>query len=300
MEKNTWKEKITDKTLQTHDQVNIFYQTIESPAKKVVALANGLGGRLYVWEPLINALFPEYKIICWDYRGLFQSGAPESIRRLAIPEHAEDLKQILDKENIASATVIGWSMGVQVALEFATLYPEKTDALVLLNGTYGQALSTGFQPIFRFPNLNRLMHEVIDFVRDHRSITNTLSKIMVSKSLIRPFGKLYGMIRGNPQIEDAIVQYVEDVFGTDFNNYLRLFQELDAHSVYHHLRYIQEPVMVIWGCLDYLTPAYQSKEMVKKLPNVHYKRYRLGTHFVLIEYPKQVAADILEFLHNQV
>jgi hypothetical protein len=41
-------------------------------------------------------------------------------------------------------------------------------------------------------------------------------------------------------------------------NYLRLFQELNAHSVYHLLRHIEQPTLVVSGLLDVLTPAYQS------------------------------------------
>lgn len=54
--------------------------------------------------------------------GLFRNTAPKRIRRLAIPEHAEDLSEILRVEQLMSVDVlIGWSMGVQVTLHIHAL-----------------------------------------------------------------------------------------------------------------------------------------------------------------------------------
>ena len=40
-------------------------------------------------------------------------------------------------------------------------------------------------------------------------------------------------------------RYLDDVLGPSSTNYLRLFQELDAHSTYHLLRHIQAPALNI-------------------------------------------------------
>jgi pimeloyl-ACP methyl ester carboxylesterase len=276
--------------------VQITYYSLGGGTDRVIVLANGLGGRFYVWEPLVEKVRAEYRIITWDYRGLFESGAPSRIRRLAIPNHAEDIVRILDNEGIPRASIIGWSMGVQVALEFASIYPERLDRLILINGTHGHALETGFQPMVRIPWLSGYLHEVIEFVRRRPVLIEWLSRLMLTRSVVGPVGSIYSWLRGNDKIKYALFQYLEDVFGTDFTNYMRLFQELDAHSTYHHLREIPHPTLVIWGSLDYLTPAYQSREMVRKMPNARALNFLLGTHFVLLEYPEEVTAEIATFL----
>ena len=81
-------------------------------------------------------------------------------------------------------------------------------------------------------------------------------------------------------------EQASQVSGGSFGAYLRMFQELDAHSVYHHLREIPHPTLLISGSLDPLTPAYQSREMLRKMPNARQVRFPLGTHFVLLEYPQ--------------
>ncbi|MEW5734783.1 MAG: alpha/beta hydrolase [Thermodesulfobacteriota bacterium] len=291
-----WEDRIIHKKVKTADEVSISYMSLGEGTEDVVAFANGLGGRLYSFEPIVNALAPAHRILTWDYRGLFESGSPRRIRNLSIPNHARDLKAIMDAEGISKVHLIGWSMGVQVALEFATLYPENLDRMVLINGTYGRALMTGFQPIVRIPGFDLLLHRLIDTLREHPSIARTVSRAGRSRLLIEPLGTLYSFLRGNPRIKDILDIYLNDVLGESFPNYLRLFQELDAHYSYHHLKYIPHQTLIVYGLLDFLTPAYQSRAMKKKLRNVQSLRLMLGTHFAHLEYPHKVPHRIAEFL----
>ena len=77
-------------------------------------LANGLGGKLYAWEPFLERFGGSHRIITWDYRGLFRSSMPMHPKALSIPFHASDAVRILDEEAVERATFIGWSMGVRV------------------------------------------------------------------------------------------------------------------------------------------------------------------------------------------
>jgi 3-oxoadipate enol-lactonase len=181
-------------------------------------------------------------------------------------------------------------------LKFASLYPERVDKLVLLNGTHGHALTTGFQPLFRLPWLQKVLHEVIDWVEPKKGLQSLLAAVATSRLNSELVGGGYAALRGQPRIKDLYRQYMEDIFATDFGNYLRLFQELDAHSVYHLLRHIPHPTLILSGLLDCLTPCYQSREMRRKIPGAKHVCFPAGTHFVLAEYPDRVASLIENFL----
>jgi pimeloyl-ACP methyl ester carboxylesterase len=293
-----WLSEARTARVRSADGVEIHYETLGStrPDAPVIVLANGLGGRLYSWEPLVERFAPRARIITWDYRGLFSSHGIKRRKDLAIEKHALDVRAILDAERVSKATVVGWSMGVQVALEVATAFPERVEKLVLLNGTHGHTMETGLQPLFRFPWLPRLLHEGIDRVCSSERALGLLRKLGARPRVHGALGALYGRLRGNPKIEDVLRQYASDIFGPSFRNYLRLFQELDAHSVYHHLREIEQPALVVYGDLDPLTPAYQSREIARRMPRAEVLRFRFGTHFVLLEYPKAVVGRIEKFL----
>lgn len=295
-EQKDWLLSVEGRNLVARDGVRVFYEVV-GQGDQTIVLANGLGGRLYSWEPLIRALAPYYRIITWDYRGLFESQSPSRIRRLAIPEHAEDLKEILDQEGIRTAICMGWSMGVQVCLEMTSLYPEYVECLVLINGTHGKALQTAYQPIFRVPGVENMLHGLIDWASSRPAVTEKLGRFVMSlERPLRKGGRLWGKLYGSDRIEIMLWQYLSDVFATDFGNYLRLFLELDAHSTFHLLRSIDKPTLIISGLLDFLTPAYLSAEMARKLPDARHVVLRLGSHFVLAEFPNDVIGHIESFL----
>jgi pimeloyl-ACP methyl ester carboxylesterase len=89
---------------------------------------------------------------------------------------------------------------------------------------------------------------------------------------------------------------VHDVFGASFPIYMRLFQELDAHSVYHQLPEVSQPTLVISGGIDWLTPASLSKAVARRIPGAEHLQLRLGSHFVLIEQAGRVVDRIESFL----
>lgn len=280
------------------DGTGIAYEVVGT-GPKTVMLANGLGGRLYAWSAVLDALYKEYRFVTWDYRGLFDSDSPESKRRLAVVHHVEDARSILDAEGIERAVFMGWSMGVQVSLDMAASYPERVGGLVLLNGTYGHVLSTGLQPLFAVPWLPKRLHALFDFLQDHPELAEKMAQ--VARVMQWPTAGFMSLIAGRNafRMKPLLARYFDDVLGKSFVNYLRLFQELDAHSVYHLLREIRQPALVVSGLFDALTPAYQSKEIARRMPNAEYLRIVRSSHFSLMERPEVVVPRVRSFLENR-
>jgi pimeloyl-ACP methyl ester carboxylesterase len=290
---------VPTKTIRARHGVTVAYNLLGQGPQTLV-LANGLGGRLYAWEPLVRALVPRYRVVTWDYRGLFDSSAPPRRRHLSVPDHAEDAMAILDAEGISRATFCGWSMGVQVSLEAATLYPERIAGLVLLNGTYGHAFSSGLQPFFRMPFASAWFHAVIDYLIDNPVAAPRLA--WLSRYILEPSVRMLAMLSGAEAaaLRPLMERYMREVLNpSTFTNYLRLFQELDAHSVYHHLRDIEAPALVVSGAWDWLTPAYQSREIASRLRDAEAIHLRRASHFVLLERPDVVVPAITRFLERR-
>ena len=103
----------------------------------------------------------------------------------------------------------------------------------------------------------------------------------------------------NMNFRPVLHQYFDDVLGSSFLNFLRLFQELDAHSVYHKLPGIKAPALVISGALDPLTPAYQSREIARRMPDAKRLALWRSSHFSLLERPDVVLPVVQEFLSSR-
>ena len=283
--------------LTASDGVHIAYEVVGTRGP-VIALANGLGGRLYAWLPLIEALRDRFRFVTWDYRGLFESQSELSGPKLDIRRHAEDLREILDAEGIESVHLCGWSMGVQVALEAATRLPDRIDSLILINGTYGQVFSTAFQPLFPVPVPHTRLHSIVELgVRFPMVVHGAMRGSLLAVRALFRARRLLGAAT-HPIMALGLRQYLSDLTNTRVENYLKLFQELDAHSVYHLLPEIEHPTLVISGGLDYLTPAYQSRQMARRIPDSTHLRIPLGTHFVLLERPAAVVQAVRDHVER--
>lgn len=287
-----------ERYVETRDGVRLHYEVFgrRDAEAQPLLVANGLGARIHAWLPLIERLADTHRIITWDYRGLYASGVPARRKALAIPRHAEDAVALLDAEGVGSASLAGWSMGVQVALEAAAEFPERFGRLVLINGTHGHALETGFQPLFRVPWLSQAVHRLIEHALVSPRLVAAVRRIAQSEVNIRGVGGLVGRLQRNPRIEEVYRRYVDDVFGPSLRSWLLLFLEVNAHSVYHLLPEIEQPTLVVSGGLDPLTPAYQSAEIARRMPNAEHLHIRLGSHFVLLEREREVADRIAAFL----
>lgn len=290
-----WQSTYEKKRIVAPDGTGIAYEVLGAGTKTVV-LANGLGGRLYAWAPFIEAFWPDYRIITWDYRGLFASESPKSLHRLSVANHVDDVLAILEAEKVERAVFAGWSMGVQLSLDVAAHFPEKVAGLVLLNGTHGHVLSTGFQPLVSVPFLPKRIHALLDWLQDHEDVAQQLARMTRLAEIPMWLGFRLTAGARVGELTPLLGRYMDDVLGPSFTNYLRLFQELDAHSTYHLLRHIEAPALVIAGMLDVLTPPYQSAEIARRLPDAEYIRLWRSSHFSMLERPDVVIPAIARFL----
>lgn len=293
-----WQATHREERLTAADGTGIAYEVL-GRGDKTIVLANGLGGRLYAWEPAIEAFWSTHRIITWDYRGLFASDSPKSKRKLAVTHHVDDIISILDEEEISRAVFVGWSMGVQVSLDVAASCPERVAGLVLINGTHGHVLSTGFQPVVSVPFLPKRLHQLLDWLQDNPDVAHQIARVArLSELPTWAFMRLMAGRRAR-DLTPLLSRYVDDVLGPSFPNYLRLFQELDAHSTYHLLREIEAPALVISGFFDILTPPYQSKEIADRMPNAEYIRLWRSSHFSMLERPEIVIPAMQRFLEQK-
>lgn len=103
------------------------------------------------WEPIVDALAGDARVILWDYRGHGRSGPPENSAEVIIPSFARDAVAVMEAVEAPSAALIGHSMGVQVILEIFRAFPEMADALIAVAGPYERPLgSTYGLPLGRF------------------------------------------------------------------------------------------------------------------------------------------------------
>ena len=111
-----------------------------------VLLCNGLGAPAAAWPRLI-ARGSGYRVISWDYRGLGGSQRPADRERLRVEHHAADARAVLDAFGVPSATLVGWSLGVNVAFELALEDPARVAGVLAVAGVPGGSFSSLYAPL---------------------------------------------------------------------------------------------------------------------------------------------------------
>lgn len=94
----------------------------------VLVVLHGLFGSLNNWHTFATRLADRFRILAVDQRNHGASPHSPVFNYLSM---AGDLKELLDRHSISRASVLGHSMGGKTALQFAALYPDSIDRLIV-------------------------------------------------------------------------------------------------------------------------------------------------------------------------
>ena len=113
------------------DGVAINYEVHGSgPA---VLLTHGYSATLNMWRPQIDALSKTHTLITWDMRGHGHSASPADPALYSEAHTTADMAALLDHLGFATAIIGGLSLGGYMSLAFHADYPERTEALLIID-----------------------------------------------------------------------------------------------------------------------------------------------------------------------
>jgi pimeloyl-ACP methyl ester carboxylesterase len=103
-------------------------------AASTILLLHGLGMQNTVWQPQIDILSKDFDVVSFDMMGHGQSSLPPE--KPALSDYADQVLSVMDGLGIASAHLVGHSMGALISLEFALAHPDRVRSVAPLNGVY--------------------------------------------------------------------------------------------------------------------------------------------------------------------
>ena len=107
-------------------------RTSDRGAGPAVVLVHGWKMSHRIWDRTVAALEDRYRVVSFDLRGMGESDKPGS--RYDFDELAADLGEVIDQLGLVDVTLVGWSMGCSVSLEFLRTSGEGIARLALVNG----------------------------------------------------------------------------------------------------------------------------------------------------------------------
>lgn len=111
------------------------HYALEGPeGAPVLLLANSLGTSFLVWDPVMEVLTRQFRVLRYDKRGHGLSDAtplPDETAGYSIAALAQDALALLDGLGIDKVHLCGLSIGGMIAQHLAATSPERVDRLVL-------------------------------------------------------------------------------------------------------------------------------------------------------------------------
>jgi pimeloyl-ACP methyl ester carboxylesterase len=120
-----------NETIIHHENAILQYKSTGSG--KTVLLIHGFAEDSEIWSDMAKSLEHEYTVIVPDLLG--SGGSTGNTAGISMEKLADDIKIILDKENIGTCSMIGHSMGGYITLAFAEKYPERLNGFGLFHST---------------------------------------------------------------------------------------------------------------------------------------------------------------------
>lgn len=279
--------------MQTPDGTTLVYKTIGTDDQLPVMFCNGLGGTYRTFGGVFGGLVPEYRIICHDYRGLFESGRPPKDHSLDVPTHADDLFRVMDHAGVEEAVLFGWSMGVQVALEAYRQHPDRVRAMVFASGVDGRLLDS----VEFVPGASKLALTGVRLMqRTGGEVAAVLSRAVRTRSVERLARRL-NLVGRNSAVT---LKHASLLLSSDPAIYWRIVERLHEHSAAEWLDEIDVPVLILHGDSDVLTPVRRGREMLARIPDSEMRVFTGCTHAVVLEFPDRVAKNMCEFLQRRL
>jgi pimeloyl-ACP methyl ester carboxylesterase len=256
--------------------IQIHYE-IQGSGEPIVFIG-GLGADTFLWFRQVPELSKQFRVIVFDNRGAGESDKPAEPYTVSM--FAADTAGLLQALGIAKANVVGASLGGLIAEEFALVYPQMVNRLVLA--------STGFGgPHMAKPSLLNLIPMLLTMRRSGDP----------AKDIERSF-ELFTSKAWCQQHADLVKQYVDwrVAHPQPSEAYNRQKEAVDAYSSEDRLAQIKVPVLIVHGAKDRIVPVKNAQLLHGKLPQAEVLIFEDSGHASPIQRAEDFNAAVTKFL----
>ncbi len=249
------------------------YAYLEGGQGEALVLLHGFGGNKDNFVRVARLLVKRYRVIIPDIIGFGESSRPSDVD-YSPPAQVERLKIFAQELGITEMHLGGNSMGAQIAMIYASLYPAAVKSLWLLSpaGVWSAPHSDVIR-IFKTTGENQLIAKNVEQFK--HVMTLGMEKIpWIPKPMLN--------VLARERIENA-----------EFED--RIALQIVDYSVEDQIVGMQTPTLVVFGDKDRVISIQTADVLKKLLENATVKILRGIGHVPMFETPQQCADDYFSF-----
>lgn len=243
---------------------------------RAVLLVHGWKMSHRVWDRTVAALAPDTRVVAFDLRGMGESDKPPGAYDFA--ELSADVGEVVRTLGLREVTLVGWSMGVSVALEYLRRDGHAVARLVLVNGPIRLTVADDFPHAMPAATLDA-------YVEDVRARWPERERAFTAEAFLDP----------HPDVVDWIhriaLQTPLDVVLATVGHQARL-----DHRAF--LATIPVPTLAVYGRHDPYYPAALAGWIADRVPRCRAVVFERSAHFPFLEEADAFAALVRDFAHE--
>lgn len=221
------------------DGVQIHYKVYGDPVNPAVILIHGFGGSTFTWRKTLPFLQENnYYVVALDLKGfgLSQKGLDIDYTHSS---QANMVNNLMRELSINEATIVGHSMGANVATFLAMNNPEKVTKLILVDAELKQAnynLAAQLSPLITAFPIVQYARQIFPRYLTEEKIKSTLQSSYYDEELVT---------------DEDVEGYSAAMRMKDWQDSLiGITRDSNRNSLPKTLDQIGKPVRIIWGLQD--------------------------------------------------
>lgn len=291
--------KVHSNFFKTQDREQIFYTTnfpvdFKTKHENVLVFNYGLVCSNHHWKYQLEWFDKQgYKILFHDYRGHFQSSGREELEKITFKQIAQDTDELLTHLGLDNVYYIGHSMGVNITLELARLYPQRIKGMVLISGTTLPVKGVMFD--------TNLMEYIIPVAEEGLKRYREIFDVVWKTQAMNPMAvKLIHSQGFNEKkvSRDFIEIYMNRLSQLGPELFMQLFGEMQKHDILGDLGTMNMPSLVIGGDKDNVIPYHLQLLLHQTLRNSELYLVKEGSHVPQVDFPEFINERIKQFIDS--
>lgn len=248
------------------DSYRIHYNNYGS-GKETIVFVHGWTCNANVWKANVPAFSGSSHVIALDLLGHGESDKPEITYSMDL--FAQTIDAVLKDAKVKQAVLVGHSMGGPVIRQFYRLYPEKTSALVFVDG--------GLKPMGTKETMAQFLepYRQPDYKQHAEQIVAYLTRGMKYPAIT---AEVKTMMLSVPQ-----------------HTMLSAFEELLNPDIWNKQDKINVPTLALMAASENWDSEYE-KFLRQLIPNVDYQAWSDVSHFLMMDEPQKFNDTVIGFL----
>jgi pimeloyl-ACP methyl ester carboxylesterase len=227
-----------------------------------------------------------FSAVSWGHRGLGGSERPDDPTHISVDDHAADLEATMDEAGFERAVLLGWSIGVDVAFQFARAHPRRVAGILGIGGLPGGSFRA-FGP----PGPPEAVREGLG--RGAAWLLRLVGRPAAALAYATvDFGRALGVDHVAPLPDLAASAQVAREFATHpWTWYSELLLAAGDHPPID-TSFVSFPVTLVGGTLDIAVAAPDIRAVATTIPQARFLPL-VGSHFLPLEQPHRLHQELI-------